>query len=90
MNINLTIEIWKKGKWYFANCPELDFVSQGKTSEEAKKNLLEVIEIQFEEMRSTGTFEDYLAECGFVKRDNLIQSNVEMIGFEKQSLQVAC
>ena len=64
-----------QGKWYFANCPELDFVSQGRTSEEAKKNLLEVIEIQFEEMRSTGTVEDYLAEYGFMKTDNLLQSS---------------
>lgn len=90
MNIDLTIEVWKKGKWYITNCPELDFVSQGRTPEEAKKNLLEVIEIQFEEMASMGTFEDYLAECGFIKTDNLIQSNVEMIGFERQSLQVVC
>ena len=28
-----------------------------------KKNLLEVIEIQFEEMRDLGTFDEYLAEC---------------------------
>lgn len=89
MNINLIIEIWKKGEWYIANCPELDFVSQGRTSEEAKKNLLEVIEIQFEEMKDIGSFDDYLRECGFIKKDNLIHSNIEMIGFEKQSLQVA-
>lgn len=89
MNINLTIEIWKKGEWYISNCPELDFVSQGRTIEEAKKNLLEVIKIQFEEMKNIGTFEDYLAECGFVKGDNSIHSNNEMIGFEKQSMQVA-
>ncbi len=89
MDINLTIETWKKGEWYISNCPELDFVSQGKTVEEAKKNLLEVIEIQFEEMKDIGSLEDYLAECGFIQKDNSIHSTIEMIGFEKQSLQVA-
>ena len=89
MDIKLTIEVWKKGEWYIANCPELDFVSQGKNIEEAKRNLLEVINIQFEEMKEMGSFEDYLAECGFTTEDNLIHSNVEMVGFEKQSLQVA-
>ncbi len=88
MDIRLTIEVWKKGEWYVANCPELDFVPQGKSVEEAKKNLLQVIEIQFEEMKEIGSFEDYLAECGFITEDNLIRSNVEMVGFEKQSLQV--
>ena len=60
MNLNVTIEIWHKGKWYVAKCPELDFISQGKTREEAKKNLLDVIQIQFEEMRQIGTLDEYL------------------------------
>ncbi|OQY57636.1 MAG: hypothetical protein B6245_16015 [Desulfobacteraceae bacterium 4572_88] len=62
MQLNITIEVWKKEKWFVARCPELDFVSQGKTRNEAKNNLLEVIEIQFEEMTETETLEDYLAD----------------------------
>jgi predicted RNase H-like HicB family nuclease len=62
MELNLTIELWKKGKWYVARSPELDFVSQGKTREEARKNLEEVIKIQFEEMTEMGTLQDYLKE----------------------------
>ena len=89
MNIKLIIEIWKKGEWFIANCPELDFVAQGRTVEEAKKNINEVIEIQFEEMKEMGTFEDYLSECGFITEKNLIHSNTEMVSLEKQSLQVA-
>ena len=65
MIIHLTIEVWQKEKWFVAKCPELDFISQGKTREEAKKNLLEVIEIQFEEMRDLGSFDEYLAEYGY-------------------------
>ncbi len=44
------IEIKKKGKWYIARVPEFDFITQGATIEEARKNLLEVIDIQLEEM----------------------------------------
>jgi len=62
MELKVTIEVWQKGMWYVARCPELDFVSQGPTVEEAKHNLLEVIEIQFEEMRDMGTLDDYLLE----------------------------
>jgi len=49
LNLQFTIEVWKKGNWYLAKTPELDFISQGRTSEEAKKNLLEVVRIQFTE-----------------------------------------
>jgi len=37
MEINITIEVWQKGKWFVAKCPELDFISQGTTRDEAKK-----------------------------------------------------
>ena len=36
-------------------------VKQGKTREEAKNNLLEVIQIQFEEMSQIGALDEYLA-----------------------------
>lgn len=54
MHLNVTIEVWEKEKWFVARCPELDFVSQGKTRDEARNNLLEVMEIQFEEMADMG------------------------------------
>ena len=86
MELNLTIELWRKGKWYVAKSPELDFISQGKTSEEARKNLEEVINIQFQEMEEMGTLEEYLTECGFqIKHDTIVPKN-EIIGFEKSSL----
>ena len=89
MNLNITIEVWRKGKWYIAKCPELDFISQGKTREESKNNLLEVIQIQFEEMGQIGALDEYLAECGYEKQNNAIIPETEMIGFEKYSFQVA-
>jgi predicted RNase H-like HicB family nuclease len=89
MDISITIEVWQKGKWFIAKCPELDFISQGKTREEAKNNLLEVIQIQFEEMSQIGTLDEYLTECGYEKQNNKIIPKTEMIGFEKYSLRVA-
>jgi predicted RNase H-like HicB family nuclease len=40
--------IEKEGNWYVALCPELDIASQGKTIEEAHKNLKEAIELFFQ------------------------------------------
>jgi predicted RNase H-like HicB family nuclease len=89
MQLKVTIEIWQKGEWYVATCPELDFVSQGPSPEEARRNLLEVIKIQFEEMSALGTLEDYLSECSYVKDDGVLLPQSEMISFEKSAVQVA-
>lgn len=70
MKLQLIIEVWKKGQQFLARAPELDFVSQGKTPEEARRNLLEVINIQFEEMKDMGTLEEYLLEYGFEIKDD--------------------
>jgi predicted RNase H-like HicB family nuclease len=43
-----TAIIEKEGDWFVALCPELDIASQGKTVEEARKNLAEAIELFLE------------------------------------------
>ncbi len=43
-----TAVIEKDGDWFVALCPELDIASQGKTVEEARKNLAEAIELFLE------------------------------------------
>ncbi|MDI6735146.1 MAG: type II toxin-antitoxin system HicB family antitoxin [bacterium] len=86
--IDITTQIWRKGRCFLAYCPELDFISQGKTLYEAKKNLMEVAEIQFEEMSKKGTLYDYLAECGF-KIGKKINIDREFVGFERTSYKVA-
>ncbi|MBI3752878.1 MAG: hypothetical protein HY266_02385 [Deltaproteobacteria bacterium] len=88
MRLQLTIELWKKGDWYLARTPELDFISQGRTSEEAKKNISEVIKIQFAEMKEMGTLEDYLVECGFETKNEDIIPKAEIVGFEKSMVMV--
>ncbi|MBI4847958.1 MAG: hypothetical protein HY808_05185 [Nitrospirae bacterium] len=89
MKLRATIELWQKGDWCIARMPELDFVAQGRTIEEAKANLSEVVKIQFEEMRGMGTLDDYLAECGYVIKGDTVEPENEIIGFEKQTMQVA-
>ncbi|MEE8484595.1 MAG: type II toxin-antitoxin system HicB family antitoxin [Nitrospinota bacterium] len=44
----LTAVITKDGDMYVALCPEVDVASQGTTVEEARKNLIEAIELFFE------------------------------------------
>ena len=44
----LTAVIEREGDGYVATCPELDVVSQGKTVEEARMNLVEAVEGFFE------------------------------------------
>jgi len=89
MKLKATIELWQKEKWCIAKLPELDFVAQGRDIDEAKRNLLEVIKIQFSEMKEMGTFNDYLEECGFVIKDDTIEPENEIIGFERQTLHLA-
>ncbi len=46
--LQLTAVIEREGDGYVATCPELDIVSQGKTVEEARLNVLEAVEGFFE------------------------------------------
>jgi len=40
--------IWKEGKYYVAQCLNVDISSFGETIDEARKNLKEAIELYFE------------------------------------------
>lgn len=64
-NLVVTEEIWKEGNMYTAYCPELDVASCGRDIEEARKNLLEVIEIQLEETEKLGTLKTFLEDAGY-------------------------
>ena len=48
MSYYFTAIITKEGKWFVAKCVELGVVSQGKTIEEAQKNLKEATELYLE------------------------------------------
>ena len=46
---SLSALVVKEDDWYVAKCPEIGTVSQGKTVEEAVKNLKEATELYLEE-----------------------------------------
>ena len=48
--MELTAVLRKSEKYYVALCPEVDVVSQGRTVEEATRNLQEAVELYIEEM----------------------------------------
>lgn len=45
MNIEYNVIIQKEEKWYVAKCLDNNIASQGKTIEEAMKNLKEALEL---------------------------------------------
>lgn len=49
MSYKFTVIINRESKWYVAHCAELGVVSQGKTIEEAQKNLKEAVELYLED-----------------------------------------
>ena len=56
--LKISVEFWKEGELYIARSPELDMVAQGNSLEQARRNLNEVIQIQFEEMKELGTLQE--------------------------------
>ena len=51
--INLKNVVWKEGKYYVAQCLNIDISSFGKTKKEALDNLDEAFELYFEDTRLT-------------------------------------
>ena len=87
MKIKVTEEIWKEGNMYVSYCPELDIASCGESLEESKKNLKEVISINFVECRKTGTLNQLLQDAGFAEdQNNVLLARKELVSFS--SLEV--
>jgi predicted RNase H-like HicB family nuclease len=57
---------WTEGNMFVSYAPELDIAACGETIDEAKKNLLEVIRINVDEMRMLGTLQAFLRDAGFI------------------------
>ena len=49
ITIPLPIFMAKEGKWFVASCPLLDVATQGKTEQEAKANMEDLINEYFED-----------------------------------------
>ncbi len=87
-NLVVTEEIWKEGNMYTAYCPELDVASCGKNIEEARKNLLEVIEIHLEEAAKLGTLKEFLENAGYDLNTSqpTIQLDKQVVAFNQRTV----
>ncbi len=65
---------------YVSYAPELDIAACGETPEQAKRNLLEVLQINFDEMRKLGTLHKFLQDAGF----SLPEEEAGVVGQDKQ------
>lgn len=50
--LDLQTAVWKEGKYYVAQCLNVDVSSFGKTKEEAVKNLDEALELYFQDEKA--------------------------------------
>jgi predicted RNase H-like HicB family nuclease len=88
MNLKLTEELWREGNMYVSFCPELEIASCGETVAQAKKNLIEVIQINLEEAKKIGTLPDLLREAGLDEIQGIFMSRKELVGFTPIELAV--
>ncbi len=47
MEVPLPIIISREGKWFVASCPILDIATQGRTEEEVKENMADLVKEYF-------------------------------------------
>ncbi|MDE0089401.1 MAG: hypothetical protein OXU23_27050 [Candidatus Poribacteria bacterium] len=89
-NLVVTEEIWKEGNMYTAYCPELDVASCGRDIEEARNNLLEVIEIQLEETAQLGTLKAFLEDAGYDLNtsQSTLQLDKQVISFNQLTVPI--
>jgi len=66
-NFNLSVSIFREGKYFVAYSPALDLSTAGKTFEESKKRFNEVVQIFFEEISKKGKLEETLSNLGWQK-----------------------
>ena len=50
MSMKFTVKIFKGNKFYIARVPELGVTTQGKTRQEAERNLRKALQLHFEAM----------------------------------------
>jgi predicted RNase H-like HicB family nuclease len=46
---NVTVHTWQEGKWWVAQCLEVDVATQGRTEQDALDNIKGALDLFFEE-----------------------------------------
>lgn len=78
MEFNLPARIRKKGKWFISSCRPLDVHSQGKTKQEAERNLVNALASFLISCFERGTLDEVLKESGFVPSVDREKSNTSL------------
>ena len=66
LEFKLPARVRKKGKWFISSCPPLDVHSQGRTKDEAERNLVDALTSFFISCYERGTLDAVLHDAGFV------------------------
>ena len=77
--LNLPAVFEREGDWTVAHFPDIDVASQGRTREEAERNLIEAAQLFIESCFERNVLDEVLKACGFTPghsddkpgRDNL-------------------
>ena len=65
-DVHLTGRLRHYKRWVVAECPELEVITQGDDDADARRMLLEALQITLEECARMGTLDQVLSECGFL------------------------
>jgi hypothetical protein len=64
----ISVIVFQESKKFVAYSPAIDLSTCGNTEEQARKRFVEAASIFFSEIKSKGTTEEVLAECGWCKQ----------------------
>lgn len=65
LEVRLSYRSWRRGKWHFARCAELQMTDQGKTKREAITSLNKMVLISLIEAIETDNIDAMLKNLGF-------------------------
>jgi hypothetical protein len=65
MEVGLSVRTFREGSWFFAECPELKLIDQGKTRKEAIHYLRQMVIASLIEAIESGNIEAMLTTLGF-------------------------
>ena len=80
------LKLWEM---FVSYAPELDIGACGESVEQAKRNLMEVVQINFDEMRKLDTLDRFLQEAGFdisTEQEAVVGLDKELIGFATREI----
>jgi len=65
LSVKLLVQIEREGDLYISSCPALDVHSQGDSEDEARRNIIEAVQLFLESCYERGVLEQVLKESGF-------------------------